>query len=182
MSASELSAIGSVPPAGSTRVAALDCGTNSIKLLIADLAVPVGSAAPGSEREVVRDMRMVRLGEGVDRTGMLSQAALTRVFAAIDEFVAVIEAHQVSAVRFCATSAARDAGNAADFAAGVRARLGSSPRSCREMRKQRCPSSVRRDRCQYPLLSPCWSSTSAEVPPSSYRQETTDHSTSARCG
>ncbi|MFT4010221.1 MAG: exopolyphosphatase [Nocardioidaceae bacterium] len=105
-----------------TRVAAFDCGTNTIKLLVADL-----DPATGGETEIVRDLRMVRLGEGVDRTGRLGDAALARVFGAIDEFAAVVAERDVQAMRFCATSAARDASNAADFAEGVRARLGIDP-------------------------------------------------------
>ncbi len=98
------------------QVAAIDCGTNTIKLLI------------GALPEVaVREMRMVRLGEGVDRSGELSPAALERTFAAIDEYAALIRAHGVTRVRFCATSATRDARNADVFVAGVRARLGIEP-------------------------------------------------------
>ena len=105
-----------------TRVAAVDCGTNTIKLLVADL-----DPGTGAEHELVREMRMVRLGEGVDRTGRLSEAALERVFSAIDEYAATIARHGAEVVRFCATSAARDADNAAVFAEGVRARLGVAP-------------------------------------------------------
>lgn len=105
-----------------TRVAAVDCGTNTIKLLVADL-----DPGTGSERELVREMRMVRLGQDVDRTGRLAEEALERTFAAIEEYAAVVAAHDVRAMRFCATSAARDAANAADFAAGVEARLGVRP-------------------------------------------------------
>lgn len=105
-----------------TRVAAFDCGTNTIKLLVADL-----DPATGTEHELVREMRMVRLGQDVDRTGRLADEALERTFAAIDEYAAVVAAHDVEAMRFCATSAARDAANAAEFAAGVEARLGVRP-------------------------------------------------------
>ena len=98
------------------QVAAIDCGTNTIKLLI--------GAPP---RVDVLETRMVRLGEGVDRTGRLSEAALDRCFAAIDEYAALIAAHPVTRIRFCATSASRDASNASEFAAGVRARLGVDP-------------------------------------------------------
>jgi exopolyphosphatase/guanosine-5'-triphosphate,3'-diphosphate pyrophosphatase len=105
-----------------TRVAAVDCGTNTIKLLVADL-----DPGRGTEHELVREMRMVRLGQDVDRTGRLADEALERVFAAIDEYAVLVAAHEVDAIRFCATSAARDASNAADFAAGVRARLGVAP-------------------------------------------------------
>jgi exopolyphosphatase/guanosine-5'-triphosphate,3'-diphosphate pyrophosphatase len=105
-----------------TRVAAFDCGTNTIKLLVADLD-PVS----GTEREVAREMRMVRLGQDVDRTGRIADEALARTFAAIDEYAAIVAAHDVEALRFCATSAARDASNAAEFAAGVQARLTVAP-------------------------------------------------------
>jgi exopolyphosphatase/guanosine-5'-triphosphate,3'-diphosphate pyrophosphatase len=100
----------------SDRIAAIDCGTNSIKILI------------GQAPEVlVRESRMVRLGQGVDTTGRLSEDALARTFAAIDEFAEMIRAHDVRRVRFCATSATRDAANASVFAEGVRARLGVEP-------------------------------------------------------
>ncbi|HEY0773689.1 MAG TPA: exopolyphosphatase, partial [Nocardioidaceae bacterium] len=105
-----------------TRVAAVDCGTNTIKLLVADL-----DPSTGSEHELVREMRMVRLGQDVDRTGRLADAALARAFAAIDEYAAIVAAHDVEKIRFCATSAARDASNAGVFAAGVQARLGVAP-------------------------------------------------------
>jgi exopolyphosphatase/guanosine-5'-triphosphate,3'-diphosphate pyrophosphatase len=105
-----------------TRVAAVDCGTNTIKLLIADL-----DPTTGEEVEHVREARMVRLGQDVDRTGRLADEALARVFAAVDEYAAIIGEHQVDVVRFCATSAARDASNAHEFAAGVAERLGVEP-------------------------------------------------------
>jgi exopolyphosphatase / guanosine-5'-triphosphate,3'-diphosphate pyrophosphatase len=97
-------------------VAAIDCGTNSVKLLIGDL--PDVS---------VRESRMVRLGQGVDATGALADDALARTFAAVDEYAALIRAHGVSRVRFCATSATRDARNADVFTDGVLARLGVAP-------------------------------------------------------
>ena len=105
-----------------TRVAAVDCGTNTIKLLVADLDLRTGAA-----RELVRESRMVRLGQGVDRSGRLAEEALDRVFAAVEEFAGLVEQHDVQAVRFCATSAARDAENADVFRAGVQARLGVAP-------------------------------------------------------
>ena len=98
-----------------TVVAAIDCGTNTIKLMVADL--PDGAVL---EREV----RMVRLGQDVDRTGRLADEALVRTFIAIDEYAAAIGRHPVERLRFCATSASRDAANADVFAAGVRERLG----------------------------------------------------------
>jgi exopolyphosphatase/guanosine-5'-triphosphate,3'-diphosphate pyrophosphatase len=97
-------------------VAAIDCGTNSVKLLIGDL--PAVS---------VRESRMVRLGQGVDATGSLAEEALARTFAAVDEYAVLIRAHGVSRVRFCATSATRDARNADVFTEGVRRRLGVTP-------------------------------------------------------
>jgi exopolyphosphatase/guanosine-5'-triphosphate,3'-diphosphate pyrophosphatase len=103
-------------------VAAIDCGTNTIKLLVADL-----DAETGEEREVVRTSRMVRLGQGVDESGQLADEALDRVFTALEEYAEVLAGHDVTALRFCATSAARDASNADVFAAGVRARLGVEP-------------------------------------------------------
>ena len=100
------------------RVAAIDCGTNTIKLLVGDL--------PDVE---VREVRMVRLGQDLDRTGRLADAALERAFAAIDEYADIIRAHEVppERVRFVATSASRDASNADVFVAGVRDRLGVEP-------------------------------------------------------
>ncbi|MCL2542369.1 MAG: Ppx/GppA family phosphatase [Nocardioidaceae bacterium] len=98
------------------RVAAIDCGTNTIKLLIGTLP-----------EVAVRESRMVRLGQGVDATGRLAPEALERVFAAIDEYAVLIRDAGASRIRFCATSATRDASNAAEFAAGVRARLGVDP-------------------------------------------------------
>ena len=106
----------------SRRVAAVDCGTNTIKLLVADV-----DRAGGTLADRVREMRIVRLGQGVDRTGSLAPEALERVFAATEEYAALVGAEGVDAVRFVATSAARDADNADVFADGVRARLGVRP-------------------------------------------------------
>ena len=96
-------------------VGAIDCGTNSIKLLIGDLP-----------DVAVRESRVVRLGAGVDTTGELSEEALARTFDAIDEFAVLLREHDVTPdrIRFCATSATRDARNAAVFTEGVRERLG----------------------------------------------------------
>lgn len=107
----------------SRTVAAIDCGTNSIKVLIGTLD------DGGALRVVLRDSRVVRLGQGVDATSMLADEALERTFAAIDDFTAVIRDHGVppERIRFCATSATRDAGNSALFAEGVRRRLGVEP-------------------------------------------------------
>ncbi|KAA1425726.1 Ppx/GppA phosphatase family protein [Nocardioides antri] len=97
-------------------VAAIDCGTNTIKLLIGDLP-----------DVAVRESRMVRLGQAVDATGRLAPEALERAFAAIDEYAALIAEHGAERIRFCATSATRDAENSAEFTAGVRSRLGIEP-------------------------------------------------------
>jgi len=104
------------------RVAAYDCGTNSLRLLVADIDV-----ATGQMTELARDMRIVRLGEGVDRTGRISDAAMERMLTALTEFDAVARSFGADRTRFCATSAARDAENAADFAAAVRAVIGVEP-------------------------------------------------------
>lgn len=101
----------------STRVAAIDCGTNSVRLLVAE-------ASGGGSRELVRDLRLTRLGQGVDATGEFHPDALARTLAACSEFAAVLEDAGVERVRFVATSAARDARNRDDFYDGVRARLG----------------------------------------------------------
>ncbi len=103
-----------------TKVAAIDCGTNTIKLLIATVT------ADGLTEDV-REARMVRLGQGVDRTGVLAEEALARAFGAIDEFAELIREHGAERVRFVATSATRDAANASTFTDGVRARLGVTP-------------------------------------------------------
>ena len=108
------------------RVGAIDCGTNSIRLLIAD----AGSDAPGSAprlRDVVREMRIVRLGAGVDATGWLSEEALQRTFEAAGAYAEQLRRHEVDRVRMVATSATRDAGNRQAFAAGIRERLGIEP-------------------------------------------------------
>ncbi|HEX4790708.1 MAG TPA: Ppx/GppA phosphatase family protein [Actinospica sp.] len=104
------------------RVAAVDCGTNSIRLLVADL-----DPATGAESELERRMEIVRLGQGVDATGRLADEALARTFAACERYAEIIKKHGASEVRFVATSATRDASNRDAFVAGVRARLGVEP-------------------------------------------------------
>ncbi|MFI0239682.1 exopolyphosphatase [Streptomyces sp. NPDC016845] len=105
-----------------TRVAAIDCGTNSIRLLVAD-------ADPGTGELVDLDRRMtiVRLGQGVDKTGRLAPEALERTFAACREYAEVIKEHGAEHVRFVATSASRDASNRDDFVRGVLDILGVEP-------------------------------------------------------
>ena len=102
------------------RVAAVDCGTNSIRLLIADLI-------DGQLVEIDRRMTIVRLGQGVDATGAFAPEALARVFKAAEDFAAVIQSKAVSRLRFVATSAARDVSNRDTFAAGIEERLGVRP-------------------------------------------------------
>jgi len=99
-----------------TRVAAIDCGTNSVRLLIVD-----GTA------ELHREMRIVRLGEGVDRTGVLAPAALERTRAALMDYAATCRELMVERIRMVATSATRDAGNRAEFVAMVQQVLGVEP-------------------------------------------------------
>lgn len=105
-----------------TRVAAVDCGTNSIRLLVADID-PVA----GSVTDLDRRMTIVRLGQGVDRTGRLAPEALERTFAACREYAAVIKELGAEKLRFVATSASRDAENRDDFVRGVLDILGVEP-------------------------------------------------------
>ena len=102
------------------RVAGIDCGTNSIRLLVAD-------AVDGRLVDVVREMRIVRLGEGVDRTGSLAPQALERTRLALADYAATIAAHGTERVRMVATSATRDAANRDMFLAMVRTVLGVEP-------------------------------------------------------
>ncbi len=99
------------------RVAAIDCGTNSIRLLIADID-------GNNFREVVRDMEIVRLGQGVDQTGQFHPDAIIRTLTVVDKFAVEIAKRGVEKIRFCATSATRDATNRHLFVDGVRERLG----------------------------------------------------------
>jgi exopolyphosphatase/guanosine-5'-triphosphate,3'-diphosphate pyrophosphatase len=105
-----------------TRVGAVDCGTNSIRLLIAD--VPDDGAVP-SLRDVHREMRIVRLGQGVDATGQFAPDAIARTHAALADYGELLQAHGVTRVRMVATSATRDAGNRDEFFAMTAGVLGS---------------------------------------------------------
>ncbi|MEC4017318.1 Ppx/GppA phosphatase family protein [Streptomyces sp. H27-D2] len=105
-----------------TRVAAVDCGTNSIRLLVAD-----ADPRTGEIKDLDRRMTIVRLGQDVDRTGRLAPEALERTFAACREFAGVIEELGAERVRFVATSASRDAENREDFVRGVVDILGVEP-------------------------------------------------------
>ncbi|MFD6416414.1 exopolyphosphatase [Streptomyces sp. NPDC060194] len=105
-----------------TRVAAVDCGTNSIRLLVADV-----DPAAGTLTTLDRRMTIVRLGQGVDRTGRLAPEALERTFAACREYAGVIAELGVERTRFVATSASRDAENRDEFVRGVVGILGVEP-------------------------------------------------------
>ncbi|MEU0395075.1 Ppx/GppA phosphatase family protein [Streptomyces sp. NPDC006208] len=110
-----------------TRVAAIDCGTNSIRLLVADVTAPTGASGAGTLTELDRRMTIVRLGQGVDRTGRLAPEALERTFAACREYAAVIKELGAEKIRFVATSASRDAENRDEFVRGVLDILGVEP-------------------------------------------------------
>ena len=103
-----------------TRVAAVDCGTNSIRLLVADIE---GS----TKTDVHREMRVVRLGQGVDRTGRLAPEALARTRDALADYAGTCRGLEVDRVRMVATSATRDAANRDDFHAMVLEVLGAEP-------------------------------------------------------
>lgn len=107
---------------GVTRVAAIDCGTNSIRLLIADV-----DPATGTLTDVLRRMEVVRLGQGVDRTGQINPEALQRALEMTREYADLITAQGAARTRFVATSATRDASNRQDFVDGVRDILGVPP-------------------------------------------------------
>jgi exopolyphosphatase/guanosine-5'-triphosphate,3'-diphosphate pyrophosphatase len=117
------------------RVAAIDCGTNSIRLLIADINSKADdiertvspSDMPAPLTDVAREMRIVRLGEGVDRTGRLSEAALDRTMTALREYAGLIDAATPEAIRMVATSATRDAANSQEFTDRVVEVLGVAP-------------------------------------------------------
>ena len=106
----------------SSRVAAIDCGTNSIRLLVADVDPRTGVLT-----ELDRRMEVVRLGQGVDRTGRLAPEALARTLDQAAEYARVIEDLGATRTRFVATSATRDAENRSEFVQGVLARLGVEP-------------------------------------------------------
>lgn len=95
------------------RVGAVDCGTNSIRLLVADID------DRGLLTDVVRRTEVVRLGQGIDRTGVIAPEAMERTLAMSREYARLCREHGAEAVRFVATSASRDARNADEFVAGV---------------------------------------------------------------
>ena len=100
-----------------SRIGAIDCGTNSIRLLIADIS-------GGKFKEVLRDMEIVRLGQGVDENKSFHPDAINRTLAAVEKFKNQLAGKGVEKIRFCATSATRDAANRDLFINGVRQILG----------------------------------------------------------
>jgi len=104
------------------RVAAVDCGTNSLRLLVADVDVNGGEMT-----DVARRMEIVRLGQGVDRTGRLAPEALARATGVLRDYADIIAGSAARAVRMVATSATRDASNTADFTRQVKEILGVAP-------------------------------------------------------
>jgi len=102
------------------RVAGIDCGTNSVRLLVADVE-------ERSAVQVHREMRIVRLGQGVDRSGRLAPEAIERTRLALADYARTCAELEVEAVRMVATSATRDAGNRDDFVAMVQDTLGVEP-------------------------------------------------------
>ena len=103
-----------------SRVAAIDCGTNSIRLLIADIT-------GDNFQEITREMEIVRLGQGVDATGKFDSEAIERTLTATRKYAEIIASKGVEKIRFCATSATRDASNRDLFIDGVREILGIEP-------------------------------------------------------
>lgn len=104
-------------------MAAIDCGTNTLRLLIAD----VEAVSPTPVRDVVRELRTVRLGEGIERTGRFSTQALQRTDQALGQYAALIESHGAEQIRMVATSASRDVSNRQELVDIVRARIGVEP-------------------------------------------------------
>jgi exopolyphosphatase/guanosine-5'-triphosphate,3'-diphosphate pyrophosphatase len=104
-----------------SRVGAIDCGTNSIRLLVADVTEVYGGL---DLRDVHREMRIVRLGQGVDATGEFAPEALDRTRAALVDYAVALRRKGAERVRMTATSAARDAGNRDEFFAMVRDTIG----------------------------------------------------------
>jgi exopolyphosphatase/guanosine-5'-triphosphate,3'-diphosphate pyrophosphatase len=105
-----------------SRVAAIDCGTNSLRLLVADV-----DPSSGALTDVDRRMEIVRLGQGVDQTGRLAPLALDRTIAALRGYAGIVARSGAAAVRMVATSATRDAENSAEFVRRVKQVLGVAP-------------------------------------------------------
>ncbi|WPF83123.1 Ppx/GppA phosphatase family protein [Sanguibacter sp. 4.1] len=121
-SSPDASTAAQAPAPGTRRVAAIDCGTNSIRLLVADVDVEAGTLT-----DLVREMEVVRLGQGVDKTGRLAPEALERTLEATRRYAQTCHELGAERVRFVATSASRDAENRQDFVDGVLAAIGVEP-------------------------------------------------------
>lgn len=100
-----------------SRVAAIDIGTNTVRLLVLD----------GAGHTLTRELAITRLGEGVDTSGVLASAAIERTCTALAEFAGSLQQHRPERLRVVATSAARDAGNREDFFSRVEQLLGCKP-------------------------------------------------------
>ncbi len=111
------------------RVAAIDCGTNSIRLLVADAEDIDSDSGTDTVRlsDLTRQMRIVRLGKDVDRTGVLDPEAVERTLVATRDYAEMIDRLGATSVRFVATSATRDASNRDVFVEGVKEILGVTP-------------------------------------------------------
>lgn len=109
-----------------TRVAAIDCGTNSIRLLVADALMDAQTSVV-SLKDLTRQMRIVRLGQGVDQTKKLDSAAIDRTVEAVTEYKRMIERLEAERIRFVATSATRDASNRQEFVDAIYSVLGIEP-------------------------------------------------------
>jgi exopolyphosphatase / guanosine-5'-triphosphate,3'-diphosphate pyrophosphatase len=105
-----------------TRVAAVDCGTNAVRLLVAEISVSSGTLV-----DLDRRLEITRLGQGVDQTGRLSDAGLSRTVDVLHRYAAIIRQHDVRRVRVVATSATRDAENRDAFVSAVDRILGVPP-------------------------------------------------------
>ena len=130
-----------------TRIAVVDIGTNSTRLLVAEVG-------DGELRELARESVVTRLGEGVDATGGLGDEPQARVFAALDAYAEAIEQHGATVRIAVMTSAVRDAANGAEFAGAVRDATGSRPRRCR--RRGGAADFARRDRAPAAATTTCW--------------------------
>lgn len=105
-----------------TRLAAVDCGTNSVRLLVADVDLASGKLA-----DLERRMEITRLGQGVDRTGRFAPEALDRTLSVLDDYATSVRRLGATAMRVAATSATRDAANRDEFVRGVRELLDVEP-------------------------------------------------------
>lgn len=110
------------------KVAGIDCGTNTIRLLIAE-TIPQKTNTLGAPilNDVLRKMEVVRLGAGLDRTGKFNDEALTRALNTVKNYANLCQENNVESIRFAATSATRDAANRNIFIQGVSNLLGIEP-------------------------------------------------------